>query len=72
MAGEVNEKVKITELDAAQSLDGLFVVASKAGNSYKVPVSQIKGVPHVTMTEADYEALSVKDPNTIYLLYEEE
>lgn len=31
-----------------------------------------EGIPHVFLTEAEYEALEIKDPGTLYFTYEEE
>lgn len=70
MADVINESVPITQLDEAVSLDGLYIPAAKAGHTYKVPLRRVY-VPHVIISEAEYEALETKDPNTIYLTYEE-
>ena len=45
-----------------------YVWDEAAGNLVKTG----DGMRHVALTEAEYEALEVKDENTIYMIYEED
>lgn len=63
--------IQIPNLPAAIAVSGAEQLeAVQAGSSVRVTVSQIAALmnPWTVLTQAEYNALPVKDPNTVYLI----
>lgn len=63
--------VQIPNLPAVASVSGdELIEAVQAGVSVKVNLRQVASVanPWTVLTQAQYDALSPKDPNTVYLI----
>lgn len=63
--------IPITSLPAVAAVSGEELLeAVQAGTSVKVRLNQVASLsnPWTVMTRAEYEALPVKDPNTVYLI----
>lgn len=63
--------IQIPNLPAAIGVSGSEQMeAVQAGSSVRVTISQIASIanPWTVLTQAEYDALPVKDPNTVYLI----
>lgn len=63
--------VQIPNLPAVASVSGdELIEAVQAGVSVKVNLRQVASVasPWAVLTQVEYDALSPKDPNTVYLI----
>ncbi len=63
--------IQIPNLPAAISATGADLIeVVQAGASKKMSLTQVASVsnPWTVMTQAQYNALPVKDPNTVYLI----
>ncbi len=63
--------VQIPNLPQAIAVSGAEMLeAVQGGSSVRVSISQIAALtnPWAVITQAEYDALPVKDPNTVYLI----
>lgn len=63
--------IQIPNLPATAAVSGSELLeAVQGGSSVKVSIKQIASVsnPWTVLTQAEYNALPVKDPNTVYLI----
>jgi len=63
--------VQIPNLPQAVAVSGEELMeAVQAGSSVRVSIKQIAALtnPWTVLTQAEYNALPVKDPNTVYLI----
>lgn len=63
--------IQIPNLPQAVSVSGAELLeAVQAGSSVRVTISQIASIanPWTVLTQAEYDALPVKNPNTVYLI----
>lgn len=64
-------QVQIPNLPQAIAVSGAEQLeAVQAGSSVRVSISQIAALtnPWTVLTQAEYDAIPVKDPNTVYLI----
>lgn len=64
-------QVQIPNLPQAIAVSGAEQLeAVQAGSSVRVTIAQIAALtnPWTVLTQAEYDAIPVKDPNTVYLI----